>query len=231
MVAPQPYRPEHDVLLVQLFFEWRTGCLFGDFALSFRRRFLRALDRTSDKTFEKFIESLFAVNRLYVNYPIELLNKDRESPAFDAAFWLLHKEEEHLTVDESAHRTGVRITHPHLANAIYELASWFPQEFQNEPQRRSYLEETILRSLAECKEPRDKTTVLWAIARLGDPTMEDPVRSRVGTETVAAVLRRVSARIWAARCSSAGRLTSSFGRTASEVSVRGIGGFSAQSRV
>ncbi len=75
----QPYTPEQDILLVQLFFEWQKGSPIGDFASSFRQR-IKGLDQTPAKSFERFMDLLFAINRLYVNYPVELLKNDRQLP-------------------------------------------------------------------------------------------------------------------------------------------------------
>jgi hypothetical protein len=187
----QPYSPEQDVLLVQLFFEWRTGLPIEDFAARFRQR-IRQLDQNPSRSFERFMDLLFAVNRLYVNYPLQLVTKDHQLPGFETAFRLLHEEEKHLTIDEETDRTGIRITHPHLANAIYESSSWYPREPHYEPQRRSHLQTVIQRSIEDCAQPRDKLRVLWAITRLGDPTVDEMVRSRVDPATIAVLLHNIT---------------------------------------
>ncbi len=194
IASPEPYTPEQDVLLVQLFFEWHAGAPIGDFASSFRQR-IRRLDMTDTKSFVRFMDLLFAVNRLYINYPIELLRNDFQLPDFETAFQLLHKEESHLTVEEEAGQAGARIAHPHLANAIYESSSWYPREVYFEPQRRNHLEAVIFRSLEDCTEPRDKMRVLWALARLSDPDTDETIRSRIDPTMVAGLLRDVTEKI------------------------------------
>lgn len=190
----QPFSPDQDVLLVQLFFEWWTGKPIGDFASGFRRR-IQGLDHTPTKAFEPFMYSLFAVNRLYVNYPIELMKNDHQIPEFEVAFNRLHREESHLTVEEESNRPGVRIAHPHLANAIYESESWFPREPASEPHRRDHLKKVIFRSLEECGQPRDKLAILWAIARLGDPAGDEAARSRLDSATIATLLHDVTTKM------------------------------------
>ena len=186
----QPYTPEQDILLVQLFFEWQKGLPIGDFASSFRQR-IKGLDQTPAKSFERFMDLLFAINRLYVNYPVELLKNDRQLPDFEAAFRLLHKGEPHLTIEEEIDRAGVGIAPP-LANAIYESPSWYPNEPYYQPQRRSHLEAVISRSLEDCTQPRDKVRVLWAVARLSDPNTDVMIRSRLDPTMVAVLLRDVT---------------------------------------
>ncbi len=191
---PQPYTAEQDVLLVQLFFEWQTGQPIGDFALRFQER-IRQLDKTPEKSFKRFMDSLFAINRLYVNYPAELFEKDRQPPEFETAFRLLHDEESHLTFDSNANEAGLRITHPHLANAIYESPSWYPSEPYYESHRRSHLEAVISRSLEDCTQPRDKLRVLWAIARIDGETTEEAIQSRLNATTIAALLHNFTEKI------------------------------------
>src|SRR5262249_28282343 len=82
-----------------------------------------------------------------------------------------------------------------LANAIYESSSWYPREPYYEPQRKSHLEVTILRSLEDCTQPRDKLRVLWAIARLGDPTIDETVRSRIDPAMIAVLLHDITEKI------------------------------------
>lgn len=136
----QPYGSHEDILLVQLFFELRTGLPIGDFAAHFRDR-IRQLDQTATRSFESFMGLVLSINRLYVNYPIELLRIDRRDPGIEAPFNLLREKESHLIIDDAAAQGGLRIAHPHLANAIYESDSWYPRDPFYEPQRRAHLDD------------------------------------------------------------------------------------------
>lgn len=63
---PPPAVDSGDILLVQLFFEWRTGVPLRTFARSFRNR-LEEFD--SSRVLRDAVSKIIAVNRLYAGYP------------------------------------------------------------------------------------------------------------------------------------------------------------------
>ncbi len=157
--TPMPYRDDADVLLVQLFFEWRTGQSIADFAARFRKR-IRGMDQHG--SLEEFVSRMLALNRLYTGYPTAALKELRRQPAFDAALRRLETEEHHLTIEQFGTMSGLRLAHPHLANALYD--AWY-DPVEDEPYRRAHLRAGLEDALSYNTEPRDRLAPLWAIAR------------------------------------------------------------------
>lgn len=108
-----------NVLLVQLFFEWRTGQPLASFAQRFRRR-IEAIDQ--DGVIFALLAEILALNRLYVGFPHAEASKRLTNRQADLLARL--REDEHLVVTEDAGRSGLWLAHPHLSNGIYE--AWFP---------------------------------------------------------------------------------------------------------
>jgi hypothetical protein len=158
---PLPYHSNSDVLLVQLFFEWRTGQPIADFAARFRKR-IRGMEQGAGGVLEDFISRMLALNRLYTGYPAGVLNDLRQQPEFDAAFRRLQAEEHHLVIEEFGVLSGLRLTHPHLANALYD--AWY-DPIEDEPYRIAHLRAGITDAIEYNTEPRDRVAPLWAIAR------------------------------------------------------------------
>lgn len=160
-IAPLPYHSNSDVLLVQLFFEWRTGEPIVEFAARFRQR-IRGMDHMSPQLLEDLLSRMLALNRLYAGYPAGALNELRQQPALDAAFRRLLNEEHHLAIEEYGLSSGLRLTHPHLANALYN--AWYDPA-EDEAYRRAHLRAGIVDAIEYGTEPRDRVAPLWAIAR------------------------------------------------------------------
>lgn len=161
--ANLPVGDSKDVLIVQLFFEWATGKSLREFALRFRER-LEAMGRSksSSRTIFDLMAEILALNRLYALFPAPSINNELErDPQLGAAFDRLKQLERHLTFDSES--GGYRLTHPHLANAIY--TAWFGRSEQRR-QRKAHLRAGIDAALNFESAPSRRFAPLWAIARL-----------------------------------------------------------------
>lgn len=110
---------DENVLLVQLFFEWRTGAPLREFAHRLRNR-INALDRTG--RMEVALAQTLAVNRLYIGACLAAIEAALSPQLLDGLDRL--REENHLIDETGPSRFGLWLAHPHLAEAIY--SSWFP---------------------------------------------------------------------------------------------------------
>jgi len=151
---------DENVLLVQLFFQWRVGVSIIEFARRFRRR-INAADRTG--MLEKALSRMLALNRLYVGYCRAAFEHTLDAEQRDVATRLLR--EEHLAENLDNARSGVWLAHPHLANAIYE--AWHPVD-SSDHVRREHLRLGILGALEWGGSPAERTAPLWALSRLFD---------------------------------------------------------------
>jgi len=149
---------DQNVLLVQLFFEWRVQATLPEFASRLRTR-IRASGRDGERVYE-FLSVMLAVNRLYVGLPAT--TRERELTAEQQDLLDLLRGENHLAEDVRAGETGLWLAHPHLSNAIYE--SWFPLQ-KNRAKRGQHLRTGAGWSLRYGNLPPAKTGVLWAIVR------------------------------------------------------------------
>ena len=179
-----PYAGGEDVLLVQLFFEWRTGQTLPEFAHRFRER-VRGMDVASKGRLESLLNRMLALNRLYVDYPARAVEERRKDPDFEEGFRLLERGEHHLQIVATAGLGSLRLTHPHLANAIYD--AWY-EPGRHEPHRRKHLGDGIWDTFNYGEEPQERTAPLWAVARLGQKGADPRLQLRVERETVAILL-------------------------------------------
>jgi len=171
-----------DLLLVQLFFEWQLDESFSSFARRFKKR-LEAEDPS-----EIILEGVYRIvcaNRLYVGYQQNALN--HLSPTQRDTFEFLIKEH-HFAIDEDPKRSGIWLTHPQIANGLFE--TWFPRNSKLH-QRQAVLKATILDGLRHGVTPRDQTALLWAVARLSDA--EAPFCKRLARNNLEVVLQEVYA--------------------------------------
>jgi len=194
---------EGNVLLVQQMFEWTKGDI-KDFSRGFRDR-IRAFDAGVDHgALFSLVAQILALNRLYVDYPATQLEAQRDAdPALDAALIQLGEAESHLDFG-GAGRGGVRLTHPHLANEIYE--AWFSRP-TDRPHRKRHLQAALSLALDQPDMlPEIRHAPLWAIARLSRATNHfgtplDPAMKKridfIGTE-----LRQVLTGLYAERVDS-----------------------------
>lgn len=168
-----------DVLLVQRFFEWNKGDI-PDFARRFRDR-LKGFSRPNQTTtvFD-IVARILAFGRLYSDYPvvdIEVARAGDDQLARDLD--QLAENDDHLTFEDEG--GGVRLTHPHLADAIYR--EWFGKP-GDRPFRKRHLADGLRASLGrQDEQPEVRLAPLWAIARLvrspmGAGALPDDVRER-----------------------------------------------------
>lgn len=179
-----PYKENEDVLLVQLFFEWRTGEPLLEFATRFKGR-IEAMEGTRNGALCSFLARLIALNRIYVGYPPACLQAIRSQVQFEVGFRRLKEEEHHLRIDDVDEHCGVWFAHPHLANAIYN--AWFDAT-EDEPTRLDHLKQAVLESLKLGGRFQDRTAALWAIARLFHPGTDEDLKQRLPAHTASRLL-------------------------------------------
>jgi hypothetical protein len=153
-----PELGDENLLMVQLFFEWKKGEPLREFAGRFRKRVLGTAG--SDRLFQA-LSRVFALNRLYVGYPSDAVAS--ELGARDAGLLAQLRSDEHFGVDPAGERSGFWWLHPHLSNGIYE--AWYPPEPFHAPARREHLLQGIRDCLAFGQRPNERAALLWAIAR------------------------------------------------------------------
>ncbi len=171
-----------DVLMVQRFFEWRTGEVLGTFAARFQSR-VASLDPTG--ALEELVARLLAANRLYAGMPEGLLGELADSTR-DALARL--EADGHVTVDrEHEGRPGVWLTHPHLADALFR--GWFPDEAVHE--RAGALREAALDAARVGTTPEEQTSVLWALAAALDHDGSEALQERLDEAILAETLDQV----------------------------------------
>ncbi len=158
--AQAPGPDDENVLLVQLFFEWRAGVRLDAFAQRFRRRLLDADRETEDSSMVSVLAEVLALNRIYVGYPSNDMRVRLSDWQADVLRRL--RDEEHIAIDEEAGRSGVWIAHPHLANEIYE--AWFPRR-SSVNQRRGHFVEASLACLRGGERTTEKTAPIRAVAQ------------------------------------------------------------------
>ncbi|MFI8716753.1 hypothetical protein ACIGHF_02535 [Stenotrophomonas sp. NPDC077464] len=175
-----------NVLLVQLFFEWRVKQTLPAFAARLRKRILaqdggvRILDALS---------RILSLNRIYVGACTRSILEGLS--AADRDFIDTLRRENHLAESSELGRPGLWLSHPHLAEAIY--VNWHPARDRNV--RREHLIVAINGSLTHGATPIERTAPLWALSRaIGGarkPSME--LAERIDPECVGAVLETVYA--------------------------------------
>jgi hypothetical protein len=151
-----------EVLLVQRFFEWTKGRV-REFALRFRER-LHDLYPGPEPALFEMVARILALGRLYVDYPLDQLEGERNAdPHLAAAMIRLVDAEAHFSLGADD-RGGVRFTHPHLADAIYR--EWFGRP-SDQPFRQRHLADGLAGiARADDRPPAQRLAPLWAIARM-----------------------------------------------------------------
>ncbi|MDH4241569.1 MAG: hypothetical protein OEW48_18570, partial [Phycisphaerae bacterium] len=150
---------DENVLLVQLFFEWKTKGPLPEFAKRFKDRINEA--DPQGELFKRFSKVL-AANRLYIGYPSEAFRKGLSLKHCETIELLT--QENHLA-DMNVGRKGIWLAHPHLSNAIYE--AWFPAD-RPPISRDGHLADIINDSFMYEKKPFERMAPLWAISRALD---------------------------------------------------------------
>lgn len=188
-----------NVLLVQQLFEWTKGSI-AEFAIRFRDR-IRSFDAGgTDGPVYDAVSSILALNRLYVDYPSsELRRRQREHPELESALIQLQELEAHFEFTAQA-TGGVRLTHPHLADAIYR--EWFARP-TDRPWRKRHLAASLALDLAtDERAPEVRHAPFWAISRLARERdgmgreMDPALRARI--DLIRTELREVLASIYRA---------------------------------
>jgi hypothetical protein len=151
-----------NILIVQLFFEWTTGQPIKEFAQRFRQRLEGMMRSDASRSIFSVVAEILALNRLYALFPAQSINEEFERNVdLGSAFDRLKDRERHFAFD--AEMGGYRVTHPHLANAIY--TTWFGRE-EDRRHRQAHLREGIDAALKYGSTPSHRFAPLWAIARL-----------------------------------------------------------------
>jgi hypothetical protein len=182
-----PKSVDKDVLLVQLFFEWRTGEPLPEFAKRFRDRLLTA---DPSGRLVHLLSQVLALNQRYVDYPQAaakkaLLPSQRQMlEQLRADHHLAAVELPTLDLVDTSHK-GLRLTHPHLAKIIYN--SWFPPA-QCAEERAEHLRAAILDCLHHGVDSAEQTSPLWSLARLAAPPGQSAAGPHLDPTSLAGLL-------------------------------------------
>ena len=151
-----------DVLLVQRFFEWSQGVI-PDFSRRFKAR-LEGFERPGQAiTVFEIVARILAFGRLYADYPVAALESARASDDQLARdLDQLADNDDHLSFQDDGE--GVRLTHPHLADAIYR--EWFGRDRDRHFRKRHLLDGLRATIARPGVDPEIRLAPLWAIARL-----------------------------------------------------------------
>uniref|UniRef100_UPI0011AFEC91 esterase/lipase family protein n=1 Tax=Amycolatopsis sp. CA-126428 TaxID=2073158 RepID=UPI0011AFEC91 len=114
---PPAHLASSNVLMVQKFFQYRTGASLESFAKRFKNR-LEGMEDSSK--IPAFIAKLLSVNRLYVGLPAASLHALTDA---DRDVLAQLERDNHITVSADSGRDGVWLAHPHLADALFQ--GWF----------------------------------------------------------------------------------------------------------
>lgn len=159
-----------NILLVQLFFEWRMQQKMPEFATRLRER-LKAL---GPKAFDVVARALSA-NRLYLDYPTRGLADLHLTPEeIDSLKILLRQHHMEPSFAEGEH---VRISHPHLANAIYDV--WFPGDGSAEETRAAHLTGLLSSYVDSETQPAEQMAPIWGLCHNLRSSDASAVRSRL----------------------------------------------------
>ncbi|MEA2237041.1 MAG: hypothetical protein QOC81_1765, partial [Thermoanaerobaculia bacterium] len=176
-----------DVLLVQLFFEWRVGATLPEFANRLRQRIAMAETSDHEPELTGQFSRILALNRLYVGYPRRAIEQALTAP--QRGVFLRLQRENHLVADPDDERPGVWLAHPHLSNAIY--AAWHSGS-ADEPVRRDHLMQGIFSAIEHGENPSQQQSPLWAISRALDSTLDDStLADRLAGENLVSLLQDI----------------------------------------
>jgi hypothetical protein len=179
--AEAPGPDDENVLLVQLFFEWKAGVRLDAFAQRFRHRLQEADRETEGESLVTVLADVLALNRIYVGYPSDDMRGRLTAPQADILRRL--QEEEHIAIDEEPGRSGVWMAHPHLANEIYEV--WFPRQATGN-QRRDHFFDASRACLTSGKRTAEMMAPIRAMAQALEADSH-VLRDRIDPEFVAAL--------------------------------------------
>lgn len=166
-------------LPAQLFFEWWTGMGIGAFARRFRSRITER--RLTELT--EFFDRLLAVNRIYVGYPPEAV--DALSPSTRDALADFQRDM-HVNRNAVVARSGYWLSHPHLANLIYD--EWFPEPGSHE-QRGAHLTTALLEAVRLGQDGWASLPLIEQLLRVIDPGNFATVSARTHADQASTALR------------------------------------------
>lgn len=174
---------DENVLLVQLFFQWRSKVTLPEFAKRFQDRINEA---DPEGNLHNIFSRVLAANRLYLGYPQAAFENSLSASLYDAVDQL---KREHHIADMGMGRDGVWLAHPHLSNAIYEW--WYPSDSRVHA-RETHLAVLINDALRYGESPREKTAPLWAVSRsVSSRAEEEPFVGRLDYQTVSHILPNI----------------------------------------
>ena len=185
---------DRNLLMVQLFFEWRTGLPLLEFSRRFRRR-IQAVDEElsgagESCTMESFISRVLAANRLYVGFPVRAIAATL-SPRQTDAFEQLRREQHFGEIDDdNAIRRGMWLAHAHLSNAIFD--GWYSRE-SDRAVRAEITADCDRDCLLWGESPPERMAMVWGVAAALDERADQTVASRVEMKTVSPLIRRLYA--------------------------------------
>ena len=175
---------DDNILLVQLFFEWRVGAPLFEFSQRFQRRIRNSIGGAS--LVEHFARVL-AMNRLYVGYPKVALEKHLD-PEQSVIFDRLRRDH-HIEESADDDRPGLWLAHPHLANAIYE--AWYPTG-SSKALRKAHLRASVIQCVTFGANPSQQMAPLWALAGSLDPVGADStIVARLAGDDIPLLLREL----------------------------------------
>lgn len=156
-------------LLVQALFEWSSNESLKDFARHFKKRLSDSRWGYQGMSLFELISNVLAVNRLYALFPRNMINDLKiADPNLAKAIHQLEKEDHHITFlgDDS----GVKLTHPHLADILYK--EWYGRD--NDSQyRKNHMSSWISYIWSDFDNPKESLMPLWVIAKLSNPSIND----------------------------------------------------------
>lgn len=170
-----PVSSDKHVLMVQMFFEWQVGSSIDVFSARLKKRLQNMMQPNAQKSVFSIVAEVLALNRLYALYPYaEIEYVSRKYLEVGQALDILIEKESHFSLVPEL--GGIRLTHPHLADAIY--SSWFRGE-ECKRSRQVHLYNGIKAWLQYGKTPSSKFSALWAISRLLSDISDNSLSGRL----------------------------------------------------
>jgi hypothetical protein len=182
LVAESPAVGEK-ALPAQLFFEWWKG----EGVPAFARRFRTRISSRGLPELTNFFERLLAVNRLYVGYPYEAVSA--LSPEVKDAL-VVFQRDMHVNLS-TVGRAGYWLSHPHLANVIYQ--EWFPPERTHV--RAAHIEGALLDAIRVGGGGWASQALILRLLQILDPTDHDVAEFRVEPQEARTALSAAAAKV------------------------------------
>lgn len=172
--AAQASTADGTPLPAQLFFEWWVGEGIETFARHFRNR----ITARSLAELTEFFDRLLAVNRLYLGYPPEAV--DALTPQARDALQQFQRDM-HVDRQPTVRRSGYWLSHPHLANLIYN--EWFPEDSHYD-QRGAHLTAALLDAVRIGEQGWASLPLIEQLVAALDPGGIPAADSRTHTEQI-----------------------------------------------